>query len=562
MKKITGSEAIMEVLVKEGVKTIFGYPGGAIMPIYDALHGYSNKITHILSRHEQGAIHAAQGFSRVSGKVGVCLATSGPGATNLITGLADAQIDSTALVCITGQVPSHLLGTDAFQESDVIGISMPVTKWNHQITNGKEIPEIMSKAFYIAQSGRPGPVLIDITKDAQFDKSKFEYKKCNKIRSYHPYPILKMDSIIKASEIINRSKKPLILVGQGVLLSNAENELIQLSEKTGIPIASTLLGLSAVSCNHKNYVGYLGMHGNYGPNIKTNEADLLIAIGMRFDDRVTGDTTRYGINAKIIHIEIDPSEINKIIKTDIAINADAREALINLLPLLESNNHKRWINEFKECDKIEFDKVVKKELNHKGKGIKMSEVIHLISDLTKGESIIVSDVGQHQMTTSRYYKFTKPKSNITSGGLGTMGFALPASMGAKLGQPKREVIAIIGDGGIQMTIQELATISQFNIGVKIIILNNNFLGMVRQWQELFFEKRYSFTEMKNPNFLKIAEGYGIKSNKVETKSKLKDSIKEFLNYKKAYLLEIVVEKEENVFPMVASGDSVSNIRLE
>ena len=562
MKKITGSEAIMEVLVKEGVKTIFGYPGGAIMPIYDALHGYSNKITHILSRHEQGAIHAAQGFSRVSGKVGVCLATSGPGATNLITGLADAQIDSTALVCITGQVPSHLLGTDAFQESDVIGISMPVTKWNHQITNGKEIPEIMSKAFYIAQSGRPGPVLIDITKDAQFDKSKFEYKKCNKIRSYHPYPILKMDSIIKASEIINRSKKPLILVGQGVLLSNAENELIQLSEKTGIPIASTLLGLSAVSCNHKNYVGYLGMHGNYGPNIKTNEADLLIAIGMRFDDRVTGDTTRYGINAKIIHIEIDPSEINKIIKTDIAINADAREALINLLPLLESNNHKRWINEFKECDKIEFDKVVKKELNHKGKGIKMSEVIHLISDLTKGESIIVTDVGQHQMTTSRYYKFTKPKSNITSGGLGTMGFALPASMGAKLVQPKREVIAIIGDGGIQMTIQELATISQFNIGVKIIILNNNFLGMVRQWQELFFKKRYSFTEMKNPNFLKIAEGYGIKSNKVETKSKLKDSIKEFLNYKKAYLLEIVVEKEENVFPMVASGDSVSNIRLE
>ena len=420
----------------------------------------------------------------------------------------------------------------------------------------------MSKAFYIAQSGRPGPVLIDITKNAQFDKSKFEYKKCNKIRSYHPYPILKMDSIIKASEIINRSKKPLILVGQGVLLSNAENELIQLSEKTGIPIASTLLGLSAVSCNHKNYVGYLGMHGNYGPNIKTNEADLLIAIGMRFDDRVTGDTTRYGINAKIIHIEIDPSEINKIIKTDIAINADAREALINLLPLLESNNHKRWINEFKECDKIEFDKVVKKELNHKGKGIKMSEVIHLISDLTKGESIIVTDVGQHQMTTSRYYKFTKPKSNITSGGLGTMGFALPASMGAKLGQPKREVIAIIGDGGIQMTIQELATISQFNIGVKIIILNNNFLGMVRQWQELFFKKRYSFTEMKNPNFLKIAEGYGIKSNKVETKSKLKDSIKEFLNYKKAYLLEIVVEKEENVFPMVASGDSVSNIRLE
>jgi acetolactate synthase-1/2/3 large subunit len=562
MKKITGSESIMEVLVREGVKIIFGYPGGAIMPIYDALHGYSKKITHILTRHEQGAIHAAQGFSRVSGKVGVCLATSGPGATNLITGLADAQIDSTPLVCITGQVPSHLLGTDAFQESDVIGISMPVTKWNHQITNAKEIPEIMSKAFYIAKSGRPGPVLIDITKDAQFEKISFEYKKCNKIRSYHPYPILNKNSIIKASEIINKSKKPLILVGQGVLLSNAENELIQLSEKTGIPMASTLLGLSAISCNHKNYVGYLGMHGNYGPNVKTNEADLLIAIGMRFDDRVTGDTSRYGINAKVIHIEIDQSEINKIIKTDVAINADAKEALVNLLPLLKSNNYKKWINEFKKCDKIEFNKVTKKELNHKGKGIKMSEVIHLISDITKGESIIVTDVGQHQMITSRYYKFSKPKSNVTSGGLGTMGFALPASMGAKLGQPNREVIAIIGDGGIQMTIQELGTISQFDIGVKIIILNNSFLGMVRQWQELFFENRYSFTEMKNPNFQKIAEGYGIKNKKVEIKSKLKNSIKEFLDYKKAYLLEIVVEKEENVFPMVTSGDSVSNIRLE
>ena len=562
MKKITGSESIMEVLVREGVKTIFGYPGGAIMPIYDALYDYSKKITHILTRHEQGAIHAAQGFSRVTGKVGVCLATSGPGATNLITGLADAQIDSTPLVCITGQVPSHLLGTDAFQESDVIGISMPVTKWNHQITNAKEIPEIMSKAFYIAKSGRPGPVLIDITKDAQFEKISFEYKKCNKIRSYHPYPILNKDSIIKASEIINKSKKPLILVGQGVLLSNAENELIQLSEKTGIPMASTLLGLSAISCNHKNYVGYLGMHGNYGPNVKTNEADLLIAIGMRFDDRVTGDISKYGINAKVIHIEIDQSEINKIIKTDVAINADAKEALVNLLPLLKSNNHKKWINEFKKCDKIEFNKVIKKELNHKGKGIKMSEVIHLISDITKGESIIVTDVGQHQMITSRYYKFSKPKSNVTSGGLGTMGFALPASMGAKLGQPNREVIAIIGDGGIQMTIQELGTISQFDIGVKIIILNNSFLGMVRQWQELFFENRYSFTEMKNPNFQKIAEGYGIKNKKVEIKSKLKNSIKEFLNYKKAYLLEIVVEKEENVFPMVTSGDSVSNIRLE
>ena len=562
MKKISGSDAIMQVLVKEGVQTIFGYPGGAIMPIYDALYNYSDKLNHILTRHEQGAIHAAQGYSRVSGKVGVCFATSGPGATNLITGLADAQIDSTPLVCITGQVPSHLLGTDAFQESNIIGISMPVTKWNNQITNADKISEIMSKAFYIAASGRPGPVLIDITKDAQFAKTKFTYKKCEKIRSYHPYPILNIDSIKKASDLINNSKKPLILVGQGVLLSNAEKELIQFSEKSGIPIASTLLGLSAISCNHKNYVGFLGMHGNYGPNIKTNEADLLIAIGMRFDDRVTGDTSKYGINAKIIHIEIDPSEINKIIKADIAVNADAKEALVNLIPFINKNEYKNWISEFKKCDEIEFNKIIKKELNHDGEKIKMTEVIHLISEMTDGKSIIVTDVGQHQMVTSRYYKFTKPKSNITSGGLGTMGFALPASMGAKLGQPKREVIAIIGDGGIQMTIQELATISQYNIGVKIIILNNNFLGMVRQWQELFFENRYSFTEMKNPDFLKIAEGYGIKNNKVENKSKLKKSIKELLDYKNAYLLEIVVEKKENVFPMVTSGDSVSNIRLE
>jgi len=562
MKKISGSDAIMQVLLNEGVQTIFGYPGGAIMPIYDALYDYSDKLNHILARHEQGAIHAAQGYSRVSGKVGVCFATSGPGATNLITGLADAQIDSTPLVCITGQVPSHLLGTDAFQESDVIGISMPVTKWNHQITSADEIPEIMSKAFYIAASGRPGPVLIDITKDAQFEKMKFKYKKCEKIRSYHPYPILNKDSIKKASDLINNSKKPLILVGQGVLLSNAEKELIQFSEKSGIPMASTLLGLSAISCNHKNYMGFLGMHGNYGPNIKTNEADLLIAIGMRFDDRVTGDTSRYGIDAKIIHIEIDPSEINKIIKADVAVNADAKQALINLLPFINKNEYKNWINEFKKCDEIEFNKIIKKELNHKSKKIKMTEVIHLISEMTNGKSIIVTDVGQHQMIASRYYKFTKSKSNITSGGLGTMGFALPASMGAKLGQPKREVIAIIGDGGIQMTIQELATISQYNIGVKIIILNNNFLGMVRQWQELFFENRYSFTEMKNPDFPKIAEGYGIKNNKVENKSKLKKCIKELLDYKNAYLLEIVVEKEENVFPMVASGDSVSNIRLE
>jgi len=562
MKKIQGSEAILKSLIGENIEMIFGYPGGAIMPIYDSLYNYMDKITHILTRHEQGAIHAAQGYSRVTGKVGVCFATSGPGATNLITGLADAQIDSTPLVCITGQVPSQLLGTDAFQESDVIGISMPVTKWNYQITNADEIAEVMSKAFYIAMSGRPGPVLIDITKDAQFSEIEFKYKKCEKIRSYHPYPIIRKTKIKEAAKIINNSKKPLILVGQGVLLSNAENELLQLSEKTGIPVASTLLGLSAISCHHRNYVGYLGMHGNYGPNLKTNDADLLIAIGMRFDDRVTGDTTKYGINAKVIHIEIDPSEIDKIIKTDVAINGDAKEAIINLLPHLKENQHENWINEFRVCDKIEYEKIIDKEINVVGDKILMADVINRISNLTKGKSIVVTDVGQHQMVTSRYYKFSESNSNITSGGLGTMGFALPASLGAKIGQPKRDVIAVIGDGGIQMTIQELATISQYNIKVKILILNNNFLGMVRQWQELFFDNRYSFTEMKNPNFNVIADGYGIKNNKVENKKDLDKCLKEFINYDGSYLLNVVVEKEENVFPMVPSGESVSNIRLE
>ena len=562
MKKIQGSEAILKSLIGENIEMIFGYPGGAIMPIYDSLYNYMDKITHILTRHEQGAIHAAQGYSRVTGKVGVCFATSGPGATNLITGLADAQIDSTPLVCITGQVPSQLLGTDAFQESDIIGISMPVTKWNYQITNAKEIAEVMSKAFYIAVSGRPGPVLIDITKDAQFSETEFKYKKCEKIRSYHPYPIIRKTKIKEAAKIINNSKKPLILVGQGVLISNAEVELQQLSEKTGIPVASTLLGLSSISCQHKNYVGYLGMHGNYGPNLKTNDADLLIAIGMRFDDRVTGDTSKYGINAKIIHIEIDPSEIDKIIKTDVAINGDAKEAIINLLPHLKENQHKNWINEFRICDNIEYEKIIDKEINVVEDKILMADVINRISNLTKGKSIVVTDVGQHQMVTSRYYKFSESNSNITSGGLGTMGFALPASLGAKIGQPKRDVIAVIGDGGIQMTIQELATISQYNIKVKILILNNNFLGMVRQWQELFFDNRYSFTEMKNPNFNIIADGYGIKNNKVEDKKDLDKCLKEFINYDGSYLLNVVVEKEENVFPMVPSGESVSNIRLE
>jgi acetolactate synthase-1/2/3 large subunit len=561
-KKISGAEAVIRCLINENVDILFGYPGGAIMPVYDEFYKFQDDINHILTRHEQGAVHAAQGYARVSGKVGVCVATSGPGATNLVTGIADAQIDSTPLVCITGQVASSLLGSDAFQETDIIGIATPVTKWSYQITKACEISEIFSKAFFIAKSGRPGPVLIDITKDAQFSEVDFNYKKCERIRSYHPYPIINDKKIKKASKLINKAKKPLILVGQGVLLSNAENELIKFSEITGIPLASTLLGLSAVSCDHKNYVGYLGMHGNYGPNVKTNEADLIIAVGMRFDDRVTGDTSKYAVNAKIIHIEIDPSEIDKIIKTDVAINADAKEALIGLNKIVQKNSHEEWINEFRECDKLEFDKIINKEINGSYDKLSMAEVIHKISEFTQGKSIIVTDVGQHQMVASRYYKFTEPNSNITSGGLGTMGFALPAAMGSKIGNPNREVIAVIGDGGIQMTIQELATISQYSIGVKILILNNNFLGMVRQWQELFFDNRYSFTEMKNPNFNKITDGYGIKNKKLEKREDLDKVIKEFIEFDGPYLLNVIVEKEENVFPMVPSGESVSNIRLE
>ena len=561
-KKISGAEAVIKSLLEENVDIIYGYPGGAIMPIYDELFKYEDKLNHILTRHEQGATHAAQGYARVSGKVGVVTATSGPGATNLVTGIADAQIDSTPMVCITGQVASHLLGSDAFQECDIIGISTPVTKWNCQITKASDIPEVIAKAFYIAKSGRPGPVLIDITKDAQFELMEFKYKKCNSIRSYNPIPEFSISEINKAAELINNSKKPFIVFGQGVILGNAENEFKEFIEKTGIPAAWTILGLSALSSDHPLNVGMVGMHGNYGPNVKTNEADLIIAIGMRFDDRVTGDTTKYAVNAKIIHLEIDPSEIDKIIKTDVAINADAKEALIELNKIVNNNNHDEWINEFRECDKLEFDKIINKEINVVEDKILMADVINRISNLTKGKSIIVTDVGQHQMITSRYYKFKKSNSNITSGGLGTMGFALPASLGAKIGQPKRDVIAVIGDGGIQMTIQELATISQYNIKVKILILNNNFLGMVRQWQELFFDNRYSFTEMKNPNFNIIADGYGIKNNKVENKKDLDKCLKEFINYDGSYLLNVVVEKEENVFPMVPSGESVSNIRLE
>jgi acetolactate synthase-1/2/3 large subunit len=558
---ISGAEAVIRSLLAEDVKTIFGYPGGAIMPIYDALYDFKNDVNHILVRHEQGAIHAAQGFARASGKTGVVFATSGPGATNLITGLADALIDSTPVVCITGQVASHLLGTDAFQETDVIGISMPVTKWNIQVTKAEEIPVAIARAFYIASTGRPGPVLIDITKDAQFGKMDFSYEKCASVRSYVPKPKVDHAQLERAVELINQAKKPYLLIGQGILLSEAENELLQFVEKSGIPVASTLLGLGAFPADHPNYVGYLGMHGNYAPNVLTNECDVLIAIGMRFDDRVTGDVSRYAKQAKIIHIDIDKAELNKIIEADLAVHTDAKEALSVLTKLVQQKSHNAWIQEFRKLEQEEIEEVILDATNPKSTELKMSEVVNLISETTKGNAIVVTDVGQHQMITSRYFKYQFPKTNITSGGLGTMGFALPAAIGAKLGAPEKEVIAIIGDGGFQMTIQELGTILQCGAAVKIVILNNNFLGMVRQWQQLFFDKRYSFTDIKNPNFLKIAEGYGIQGHKVTAREELQAGLITLLNSQESYLLEVIVEQEENVFPMVPTGASVSEIIL-
>ena len=558
---ISGAEAVIRSLLAEDVSTIFGYPGGAIMPIYDALYDFKEDVNHILVRHEQGAIHAAQGFARASGKTGVVFATSGPGATNLITGLADALIDSTPVVCITGQVASHLLGTDAFQETDVIGISMPVTKWNIQVTKAEDIPAAIARAFYIASTGRPGPVLIDITKDAQFGKMDFSYEKCSSVRSYVPKPKVDVAQLEKAGELINQAQKPYLLIGQGILLSEAENELLQFVEKSGIPVASTLLGLGAFPADHPNYVGYLGMHGNYAPNVLTNECDVLIAIGMRFDDRVTGDVSRYAKQAKVIHIDIDKAEINKIVHADVAVNADAKEALTLMTNLVNEKVHEAWIQQFRKLEQEEHQEVIIHAINPKSAELKMSEVVNLISETTKGNAIVVTDVGQHQMITSRYFKYQSPKTNITSGGLGTMGFALPAAIGAKLGAPEKEVIAIIGDGGFQMTIQELGTILQCGAAVKIVILNNNFLGMVRQWQQLFFDKRYSFTDIKNPNFLKIAEGYGIKGHKITDREELQERLNTLLNNKESYLLEVIVEQEENVFPMVPTGASVSEIIL-
>ena len=558
---MSGSEAVIKCLLNEGIEIIYGYPGGAIMPVYDELFKYQDKIHHVLTRHEQGATHAAQGFARISGKVGVAIATSGPGATNLVTGLADAQIDSTPMICITGQVSSKLLGSDAFQETDIIGISTPITKWNYQITKASEIPEIFAKAFYIAKSGRPGPVLIDITKDAQFEFFDFSYNKINAIRSYNPIPEIDSKKIIEAAKLINQAKKPLIVWGQGVILGNAEKELIDLVEKAGIPAAWTILGASAIPTDHPLNVGMLGMHGNYALNIKTNECDVLIAIGMRFDDRVTGDVTRYAKQAQIIHFEIDPAEVNKNIEVDIAVLGNAKETLKEVIKYVDTNSHKNWLKEFTDLYQVEFNKVIDDEINPSKKGLTMGEVIKYINEFTKGNAAIVTDVGQHQMVACRYANFKKSKSNITSGGLGTMGFALPAALGAKMAAPNREVVAVIGDGGYQMTIQELGTIFQTKAAVKIVVLNNDFLGMVRQWQQLFFDKRYASTEMVNPDFVKIAEGYYIKAKRVSKRDQLSLAIEEMIKSKEPYFLEVVVEKEANVFPMIPTGSSVSEIRL-
>ena len=560
--RITGAEALIHCLLAEGVDLIYGYPGGAIMPVYDELYKFQDKLKHVLTRHEQGATHAAQGYARVTGKVGVAVATSGPGATNLVTGLADAQIDSTPMVCLTGQVPRHLLGSDAFQETDIIGISTPVTKWNYQITKADEIPEIMAKAFYIAKSGRPGPVLIDVTKNAQFEEMDFTYEPCTRIRSYNSEPKPDMEAIEAAAELINNAKKPYIVFGHGVILGEAEEELKTLVEKAGIPAAWTILGLSAMSTDHPLNVGMVGMHGNYGPNVLTNECDVLIAIGMRFDDRVTGSLDTYAKQAKVIHFEIDPAEVNKNVKVDVAVLGNSKKTLGLLLPLIKANSHEAWKAEFDKKYEEEFKTVIEKDIHPTKPGLTMGEVIEEINLASKNKAVIVSDVGQHQMIACRYAKFNQTKSNITSGGLGTMGFALPAAIGAKMGAMDREVVAIIGDGGYQMTIQELATIYQNKTPVKIVVLNNDHLGMVRQWQELFFESRYASTVMTNPDFVKIAEGYYIKASRVTERKELKAKVEEMMASEEPYFLEVRVEKEDNVFPMIPSGASVSDIRLK
>jgi acetolactate synthase-1/2/3 large subunit len=559
---ISGAEAVIRCLLAEGVDLIYGYPGGAIMPVYDELYKFQDDLHHVLTRHEQGATHAAQGYARTSGKVGVAIATSGPGATNLITGIADAQIDSTPMVCITGQVGSHLLGSDAFQETDIIGISTPVTKWNYQVTEAKEIPEILARAFYIARSGRPGPVLVDITKDAQFGMLDFEYKPCTGIRSYKPVPTLDQSQVEAAAEAINKAKQPLIVWGQGVILGNAEAEFKAFVERSGIPAVWTILGLSALETSHPLNKGMVGMHGNYAPNLLTQECDVLIAIGMRFDDRVTGRLDAYAAQAEVVHLEIDPAEIDKNVHADYPVLGDCKQSLAALTELVAPKKLDSWLARFDELYAKEYEVVIEKDTKPTKEGLTMGEVIVAVNKAAGSDAVIVTDVGQHQMIACRYAEFVRSKSNVTSGGLGTMGFALPAAIGAKMGAPDRQVVAVIGDGGYQMTIQELGTIFQTGVAVKILVLNNEYLGMVRQWQQLFFDRRYASTEMTNPDFVTIAKGYHIPAQKVTERKYLAAAIEEMINAEGPYFLEVAVEKEDNVFPMIPTGASLNEIRLQ